>query len=496
MSIVETSSNSHIVMVERGQVSPTPRVHYLVHDFDVPTGVSRLTVRLRYRKERLCQLFMALFDPERYRGTRMNPGGYGQIELELMLGEREAGPGALAGPLPPGRWRAMIDIERTAETADYEIEAIAEFGMVGDVASAAVAADEVVSVAEPEGEGVPDAARTGRNAGWYRGELHAHSWHSDGKMPVEAVVEAARAYGLDFLALTDHFTNAGWSDLRGRGGPDLLLMRGLEITAHSGHANLHGAGAWINPYVDGPALTPSGESVEVGPGGVPWDINAAASATRDRGGLFCVNHPFAGDLGWRYHQFDWGLADLMEIYHHLEGPHNALALGLWDEQLRAGRRLIGVAGIDSHHPREGRHRLGQCFTYVHTPELSEAGIIEGLRSGRAYVSLGPQLEFWAEGADGMRTEMGGRTPTPGPLRLRVELRDLRYPGRLYVLKNGFYHETFAVEPGRDVVTIEVEDVPTSPGYYRLELYLAHPQEQTRSFRQTDSLLVLSNPIWT
>ncbi len=474
-----------------GRVSPSPRVHYRMHTFDLAPGAARLTVRLRFHKERLCQLFLAVFDPQEYRGTRMNPAGYGDITLELQLGEREAGPGALPGPLRPGRWRVMVDIERTTETADYVVEVVAEAEMV----------DAIVPTGDRTGRatsGANDAPVIVRGAGWYRGELHAHSWNSDGKVPVWQVVEAARAYGLDFLALTDHFTTAGWRDLAGAGGSDLALLHGLELTGHGGHANLHGLHRWVNIYADGPALDTRNRPTAVGPAettdpDAQWDINAVARAAHEQGGLFCVNHPFSGDLGWRYHAFDWDLADLMEIYHHLEGPHNALALGLWDEHLRQGRRIIGVAGIDSHHPREQRHRLGQCFTYVHARELSEAGIIAGLRAGRVYASLGPRLEYWAETADGARIEMGDTAPCGSPLQLHVELSDLRYPAQLYLLKNGFYHESVAVAPGPSR-TVEFTDTPATPGYYRVEVYADQPQE-TRPYRQPSTLLLLSNPIF-
>ncbi len=473
-----------------GQVSPSPRVHYRMHTFDLAPGVSRLTVRLHFHKERLCQLFLAVFDPQEYRGTRMNPAGYGDITLELQCGEREAGPGALPGPLRPGPWRVMLDIERTTETAEYIVEVTAEAEVARqDVPNDGLAGDAT----EPR-----DASSDVRGAGWYRGELHAHSWNSDGKVPVWQVVEAARAYGLDFLALTDHFTTAGWRDLAGAGGSDLALLRGLELTGHSGHANLHGLHEWVNIYADGPALDTQDHPTAVGPvettdPDAPWDINTVARAARAQGGLFCINHPFAGDLGWRYHTFDWDLADLMEVYHHLEGPHNALGLGLWDEHLRQGRRIVGVAGIDSHHPREQRHRLGQCFTYVHAPELSEAGIIAGLRTGRVYVSLGPRLEYWAEGAEGARIEMGGTAPCGSPLHFHVELSDLRYPAQLYLLKNGSYHESVAVAPGLSR-EIEFADTPTAPGYYRIELYADQPQE-SRPYRQPSTLLLLANPIF-
>ncbi len=486
-----------------GRVSPEPRIHYLLHEFDLAPGSTELTVTLRYHKRQLCQLFLALFDPQEYRGTRMNPGGHGDIVLELRLGAQEAGPGAVVGPLRAGRWRAMIDIERTTETADYELEIIA--AAAGAPAEADV--DGAQTMTPDEGHAPPPstvgtatavaaAPASTSGAGWYRGELHAHSWHSDGKVPVAQVVEAARAYGLDFLALTDHFTNAGWREAVALGDADLAILRGLELTGHAGHANLHGLGRWVNVYPDGPALDAAGHALPVQPGAERWDINAVARAAREQGGLFCINHAFAGDLGWRYHDFDWGLADLMEIYHHLEGPHNALQLGLWDEQLRQGRRIVGVAGTDSHHPRDARHRLGQCFTYVHAPALSEAGIIAGLRSGGAYASLGPRLDFWAAATTGERAVMGGTVSPGAPLRLEIELRDLRFPAQIFLLKNGYFQESVAVEPtgpGESRV-VAFTDTPVAPGYYRVEIYAANPQEP-RVYRQPAALLALTNPIF-
>ncbi len=486
-----------------GRVSPEPRVHYLAHEFDLAPGATGLTVTLRYHKRQLCQLFLALFDPQEYRGTRMNPGGVGDIVLALRLGEGEAGPGALPGPLRTGRWRAMIDIERTTETADYELEIIA----VAAGAPAEADADGAQTMTPDEGHvpvpstvgtatAVAAAPASPRGAGWYRGELHAHSWHSDGKVPVAQVVGAARAFGLDFLALTDHFTNAGWREAVALGDADLAILRGLELTGHAGHANLHGLGRWVNVYPDGPALDAAGHALPVQPGAERWDINAVARAAREQGGLFCINHAFAGDLGWRYHDFDWGLADLLEIYHHLEGPHNAFQLGLWDEQLRQGRRIVGVAGTDSHHPRDARHRLGQCFTYVHAPALSEAGIIAGLRSGGAYASLGPRLDFWAAATTGERAVMGGTVSPGAPLRLAIELRDLRFPAQIFLLKNGYFQESVAVEPtgpGESRV-VAFTDTPVAPGYYRVEIYAANPQEP-RVYRQPAALLALTNPIF-
>ncbi len=55
-----------MLLEERGQVAPEPRVHYLRHPFTVPEGATRVQVRVRFHKQRLCQLFLALFDPQGY----------------------------------------------------------------------------------------------------------------------------------------------------------------------------------------------------------------------------------------------------------------------------------------------------------------------------------------------------------------------------------------------------------------------------------------------
>ena len=52
-----------------------------------------------------------------------------------------------------------------------------------------------------------------RGAGWYRGDLHVHTVHSDGQYEVSQLVAAAHASGLDFIVSTDHNTcsaNRAW----------------------------------------------------------------------------------------------------------------------------------------------------------------------------------------------------------------------------------------------------------------------------------------------
>ena len=444
-----------------GTVTPETTAPYLRHAFTVPEGAGRLRVSLAFDKPGLCQLYLSVFGPGGYRGTRMLPGAVGPIEETLEFGEGFASLGALPGAVEAGDWQAFLDLERTAFTVEYTLTV---------EAAERTAANAATHEAAQNGHDTP---------GWYRGELHSHTHHSDGNSSTPELVAAARRYGLDFLALTDHFTTAAWPELRSLAGPDLCVITGLEVTGHRGHANLHGLRDWVNPFVDEPET---------------WSINDAARATREQGGLVCVNHPFALDLGWRYHEFDWSLCDAIEIYHHLEGSSNTAMLTLWDGLLRAGHRISGVAGTDSHDANAGRHRLGQAMTCVGAEALRPEAILAGVRAGRAYVTLGPTLEFTAH-ADGHRVGMGETLEAKGELKLEARIAALRFPARVIVIKNGFYHAHRDIAASPDETVLEFADAAPGTGYYRLEAFALDAQREDHVGREWRNTLLLSNPIF-
>jgi predicted metal-dependent phosphoesterase TrpH len=69
-------------------------------------------------------------------------------------------------------------------------------------------------------------------------DLHTHSRISDGTQSPTELVHAARAAGLDVLAITDHDTAAGWDEAaRAADAVGIELVRGMEIsTRHRGRA--------------------------------------------------------------------------------------------------------------------------------------------------------------------------------------------------------------------------------------------------------------------
>lgn len=75
-----------------------------------------------------------------------------------------------------------------------------------------------------------DTGRRPSNRHLPRIDLHAHSTASDGTLTPEELVHAARAAGLDVLAITDHDTTGGW-DRAIRARPSgLTLIRGAELS--------------------------------------------------------------------------------------------------------------------------------------------------------------------------------------------------------------------------------------------------------------------------
>lgn len=140
--------------------------------------------------------------------------------------------------------------------------------------------------------------------------------------------------------------------------------------------------------------------------------------------------------------------------HGVEVVNGALREGsidgwaFWARLLNRGHRLTAVGGSDEHTVDAPMDRnLGTPATVVYARELSEAGIVEGLKSGRVYIrtqhARGPALEFSAE-SGGVVYPMGDTIPAAPPAgpALRVELQGAE--GQVVEwIRNG---EPFASQP--------------------------------------------------
>jgi hypothetical protein len=243
------------------------------------------------------------------------------------------------------------------------------------------------------------------------GVVHVHTTLSDGGGTPEEVIEAARAAGLDFVALTDHGSLDAW-DYRGY-HDDVLVIVGTEISTTDGH--LLALGLSHQPaYRFTSSLADALEDVEE-LGGVPFaahPVNPRAELLWDAWGapggwgVEILN----GDSQWRTAGWArlaravvlYGLNQQYGLASSLTAPEGTLAK--WDALL-AARDAAGILGTDAHSrvrvtaerslrfpSYEAMFRAARNHVRLDRPltgeaEADERAIVEALARGRAYVGV-------------------------------------------------------------------------------------------------------------
>lgn len=438
---------------------------HIPHRFSVPAGAQSVHVELRFAPLKTGEvrnmLTLTLFDATGFRG-----GGHrGGDRHEVVVSRESATPGYLPGPLPAGKWVAQIDTHMLGPDAPctYELRVAVEMG----------------------NSETPDLVRTSADfsavvraaLGWYRGDLHTHTYHSDGAWTPDELTAAARARGLDFIALTDHNTISPLAEMASLSNAGLLTMGGMELTTFWGHALCLGTTAWIDWRVDA-----AGQGMA-----------AIASNVYASDGIFIIAHPRSiGDprctgCRWVYPAMMPGPARCVEIWN---GPWwsqrgvatvNEEALALWYGWLNEGHRLVATAGSDSHNSDHFARALG--FNVIYAEALSQAALLQAIGAGHLYLSSGPALDFRADG-NGQSAMMGdllaAGDATTG-LTLKAAWQDAPEGAYLRLIENGQSIEQRDVAPqGTAEWTVPGQD----GRWYLVEL------------RGADhSLLAIPNPIY-
>src|SRR5690625_6887698 len=173
---------------------------------------------------------------------------------------------------------------------------------------------------------------------------------------VYQVAESAHRAGLDFVAVTDHNTVSHYHDLRGLqpSFPDLLLIRGQEITTFYGHANLYGVGIPVDFRIgyEGRNVSHIQEESEV------------------LGGLFSINHPGretgarCTGCGWSADSTDYARLEALEIVNSTHVETDISGIPFWHNLLNQGYRITGIGGSDDHAAGFGRSHPGTPTTVV------------------------------------------------------------------------------------------------------------------------------------
>ena len=366
--------------VIQGTLTTADAKQHRAHSFDVPAGATRLDIVFDYAPKTVETapfthlLSFTLFDPRTARGTRHN-----NRDQSMTITDTFATPGYTPGPILAGRWQVVVDTHRILPGDPITYQFTIHVGF------------------DPQARHErPQPTRTnGRGKGWYRGDIHGHTLHSDGSWDVSELVKAARGAGLDFATLTDHNTISGLAQMDSLASDDLLTMGGMELTTYYGHALALGIRDWIDWRV-----RPDER-----------DMRAIAQEVESRGGLFIIAHPKAkGDpvctgCDWRYAEMMPGTARCVEIWNKgVWSDQNEQGLALWYAWLNAGYRMVATAGTDVHGQVPVGIRAG--FNVIYAEALEEQAILDAIRHGHLYLSSGPQLELIARNSSGAQAMMG------------------------------------------------------------------------------------------
>jgi hypothetical protein len=203
---------------------------------------------------------------------------------------------------------------------------------------------------------LPPGRADDQGRGWYRGDLHVHSARSHGaELAPGQLTAAARASGLDFIAITEHNT-ADTHDAFGQlASDDLLVVLGQEVVTQTGH--------WLALGI-GP-----GQVVEWRYGVRHGVIGQHASQVRQAGGLCVAAHPHAPYPGGVF-MYPFEGFDAVEVWNGLwssDRPWNAdngAATAEWGRALVSGAHggrwlpaIGGSAGIGGHLETRGEEAV-------------------------------------------------------------------------------------------------------------------------------------------
>ena len=360
----------------RGALTGVDNQTWRLVPFEVPPGTTRITVEFDYTTRDLrTTIDIGLLGPDGFRGQDGFRGWSGGNKRSFTISATDATPSYLPGPIRSGQWNLLLGIPNIRQDSHAQYTASVRFERETDRAPAQFG---------PTLRAQP---------GWYRGDLHMHTAHSDGSClsrrqqrvpcPLFLTARAASERGLDFIAITDHNTISHADAIRELQPyfDDLLLIPGREITTFHGHANLFGSVAMLD--------------FRVGSGAVP-DWNALLTNLENSGGgVLSINHPVrpSGEqcmgCGWTPQGgIDYARIQAVEVVNGLDADTPWSGIGFWQHLLDQGYKLTALGGSDNHDALQtGANPIGTPTTVIYADGLSQPGIVAAIRRGRVFVDV-------------------------------------------------------------------------------------------------------------
>lgn len=234
---------------------------------------------------------------------------------------------------------------------------------------------------------------------YYKANLHSHTIFSDGTLTPEESKQAYQEQGYQIIAFTDHRTYQYHKELNDE---NFLTIAGYEVDINENRFDSD----WqkektyhINLYDTNPEEEKEKKQQSILPESGYFDINSINQYIKEMnelGFLACYNHPYWSMQTYDdYKQLEGFFA--MEIYNYgceLDGlyGYNPQA---YDEILRLGKRWFCLATDDNHNRAPFGDSLCDSFggfTMIKAKQFTYASIIEALKNGHFYSSMGPEIK--------------------------------------------------------------------------------------------------------
>ena len=439
---------------------------YFYVPFEVPRGAKSLSVSYEYDKKGGANVLdLGVFDScvsptnSDACGFRGWSGGRRNV---IFISETAATNGYLAGKLTNGNWRVILGLYKIAPEGAAVIVKI-KINEV-DAPAAQQLADEKAKtfdfVKKPRVE-----PATAEGLRWFRGDLHLHTFHSDGTWTIKGILDYARANNLDFVGITDHNTFSHHRELNELASADknLLVMRGEEVTTYGGHFNVWGlpTGKWIDFRV-----TPKDSS----------RLQNVVDEVKKLGLALSINHPTAlcGGCDWSYGDNTWRSFSSVEIWNGAWDFQDEAALKKWDEMLQNGEPIRAVGSSDSHNPpgEKNGSAIGTPTNFVGAKQLTQKDILAAITNGRVWIAENPTYRLNFTGTSGSSRVNIGETIAVAPgTEFKLEFSGAGFPlgatvalvsrGKILqklILEKPDFASTFVVKPdGNEYFRLEIRD---------------------------------------
>jgi len=416
---------------------------YLLFPFDVPAQTERIEIDYYYTQNKAVEipteigefvqteqvniLDLGLIGPD---GRQI--GASGSNKTSIFVSTKEATPGYLPDPLTPGTYQIMLGAYVVAKEG-VEVTFNLRF--------------------------FPKVRR------WLKGDLHTHTFASDGQLSLEHLGKHAREHGLDFIAVTDHnqpVKRASFPKIDG-----LTIIPGMEWTHYEGHSNFFGI---EDPY-DGSFVA-----------NTPEEMQDKFQQAKERGALISINHPMDENCPFLI-DISKLPYDLIEVWNGPMRPANLKSIAMWDQMLKAGKKQVAVCGSDYHRDTFFQRLAGPTINVL-SWSASEGDILEAVQSGHSYFTYSPtdlQIDLTVENAT-----YGSILNFHPDLKAQIHATALEAGDQIKIIDQDGERLLFS-SPGKGNWSYELPILKA--GYLRIEVW--------RTFFPGVPLLpaLVTNPIW-